>query len=127
MKTFSFLGLALASVLLDYMQLSVRAKVQDKSKTDLAGEEVVNGLPDESLALNLRGNFPSLLLTKSRDGSVLLSTLGKVLLVRLGDLLGLLFGLALSGGSLSLTHNTLSGSLRSVLLNLGVLLTLNLV
>lgn len=93
----------------------------------LAGEEVVNGLPDESLTLNLGGNFSSLLLAESGDGSVLLSTLGKILLVRLGRFLGLLLSLGLSGGSLGLSHDTLSRSLRSVLLNLCVLLTLNLV
>lgn len=121
------LGLALGLGVLRLMQPSVCVKVLDKNKTDLAGEEVINGLPDESLTLNLGGNFSSLLLAESGDGSVLLSTLGKILLVRLGRFLGLLLSLGLSGGSLGLSHDTLSRSLRSVLLNLCVLLTLNLV
>jgi hypothetical protein len=95
-----------------------------------AGEEVGNGLPPELSALDgLVVDLSALLLT---DGSILSSgSLGEVLIVRLGDLL--LFLLNRGGGSygslaLGSTPTTISsfssGSLRSVLLVLGILLAL---
>jgi hypothetical protein len=92
--------------------------------THLAGEELVNGLPPESLTLKGVGrDLPGLLLANGESGS---STLGEVLVERLLNLLGLLLG-DIGGG---LGGDRLlalgGGGLRSVLLGDGVLLTLDL-
>jgi hypothetical protein len=98
--------------------------------TYLAVEELVNGLSSElgtfdGFAVDCSG----FLLAETGDLSG--SSLGKVFVVRLGDLLGLLLGSGSGGnGSLTLggTPSTIgalgSGSLRSVVLILSILLAL---
>jgi hypothetical protein len=134
MVIFSFLG-ALVLVAASFSCWSKLAKNQTESTmlgdvkpgwniTYLSVEELVHGLPPEGLALDaLTLDLSSLLLAQTigKGSGVLLS---EVLLVRLGNLLGLLRG---DGGSLSGRGiGGLSGGSRGGLLILSILLTLYL-
>ena len=120
MKTFSFLALveALAVLLSSWQKVSSDPKGLSAKWAYLAVEEVVDSLPPELSTLESLGvDLSTLLLAET--GELGCGALGEVLVIRLGDLLWLLW---LSSGSGSSFLGLGSRGLRSLALDLSVLL-----